>query len=76
MSGDFTGHDMAQAREDGYSAGVQLATEYERILTDLIAELRVGCGRQEEAVGPLITTHRVREYLDRAEARLREVGIG
>ncbi len=43
------------------------------ILTDLIAELRDGCARQEEAVGPLITTHRVREHLDRAEARLREV---
>lgn len=40
MIGDFTGHDMAQAREDGYDRGVQLATKYERILIDLIAELR------------------------------------
>ena len=36
----FTAHDMAQAREEGYSAGVQRVTQYERILTDLIAELR------------------------------------
>ena len=65
MSGDFTGHDMAQAREDGYSAGVQLATQYERILTDLIAELRDWDSYYCKAAAA--------DIADRAEARLREV---
>lgn len=71
MIGDFTGHDMAQAREDGYSAGVQLATQYERILADLIAELREGHPTFGDEP-PLW----VKTALYAAEARLREVGIG
>ena len=68
MSGDFTGHDMAQAREDGYDRGVQLATEYERILSDLLEEV-AGCHYSCEC----INCHWARLAADRAEARLREV---
>jgi len=66
MIGDFTGHDMAQAREDGYDRGVQLATKYERILIDLIAALR---DIYEDMGGGWD----LKEATDRAEARLREV---
>ena len=69
MSGDFTGHDMAQAREDGYSAGVQLATEYEHILTDLLAELR-DAGRDQAMEESVID---LTELADTYEQRLREV---
>lgn len=73
----FTAHDMAQAREEGYSAGVQLAVEYEAILTDLIAELRedhrpTPSGHlcedcQEDHLWPCPAA----QAADRAEARLK-----
>lgn len=54
---------------DAYSAGVRdsmlRATQYERILTNLIAELR---GRHADC-----TTCYTKRALDRAEARLEEV---
>ena len=51
---------------DDYSAGVQLATQYERILADLIAALR---DIYEDMGGGWD----LKEATDRAEARLREV---
>ena len=71
MIGDFTGHDMAQAREDGYDRGVQLATKYERILIDLIADLRAW--ERLERTGPVRNPDYLAWMADRAEARLREV---
>lgn len=75
MIGDFTGHDMAQAREDGYDRGVQLATKYERILIDLIAELRGEHWRDSAGYCAVCEnkTCCVSTVLNRAEARLREV---
>lgn len=61
--------DLRLGYEEGYRDGQASRRSTYAILTDLIAELRDGCARQEEAVGPLITTHRVREHLHRAEAR-------
>lgn len=81
----FTGHDMAQAREEGYSAGVQRAAEYEGILLNLIAVLHdehrpyQGCAHdccRECATCRESWPCETSKELDRAEARLREVTGG
>ena len=55
--------------DEGYSVGVQdsmlRSTQIERVLTDLIAELRSPFFSMDPELDPV---------LDRAEARLREVG--
>lgn len=66
----FTAHDMAQAREEGYSAGVQRAIQIERVLTDLIAELRPYLRYD------FVDTQVLNVALSGAEARLREVSGG
>ena len=58
---------------EGYALGVQdsmlRATQIERVLTDLIAELR-----ETAAVKPGATGRLLMEMVGSAEARLREVG--
>jgi hypothetical protein len=64
--------------EEGYSIGVQdsmlRATQYERVLTDLIADLRANA--EGHAGNWLDCVDEQRTMADRAEARLREVGGG
>jgi len=59
--------------DEGYSVGVQdsmlRSTQIERVLTDLIAELR-----ETAAVKPGATGRLLMEMVGSAEARLREVG--